>query len=441
MNGVCTNQHHQNVYGFMANPSLMGSVLARATDGMNVAIVQLGSTLPSTSPPTRIAEEYAMIDCISGGRLVAGFPAGLPTDATISNGVVPVEQRERYREALALVQKAWSAKEVFAWNGKHYQLPMVNLWPRPIQQPHPPIWIPGSGSATTVDFVVDRDDSFCHLSYYGAQNAHSLGDFYWERVTKRGRDANPYRLGFLQLIGVSESDEAAEEYAPHAEYFFHKLLRTAPQYRDIPGYMDHASLVHAMKSPLRERFDVRDLKYKDFVDRGFVITGSRGDGARSIDRRGQAAAHRPPADASAFRLDAARTVHEEHHAVHPRRAAAFAGSVGRRMGRPLVAGKFAAQAPVAARRPPHPENQNQGKLTMAAMPMRSCDSGRTRSRPRSRSSATARRSSSCTARGACATIRNFSNCWRARTRSMRQSIPAPAKAIAKPCTRSTTGGT
>ena len=274
MNGVCTNQHHQNVYGFMANPSLMGSVLARATDGMNVAVVQLGSTLPSTSPPTRIAEEYAMIDCISGGRLVAGFPAGLPTDATISNGVVPVEQRERYREALALVQKAWSAKEVFAWNGKHYQLPMVNLWPRPIQQPHPPIWIPGSGSATTVDFVVDRDDSFCHLSYYGAQNAHSLGDFYWDRVTKRGRDANPYRLGFLQLIGVSESDEAAEEYAPHAEYFFHKLLRTAPQYRDIPGYMDHASLVHAMKTPLRERFDVRDLKYKDFVDRGFVITGS-----------------------------------------------------------------------------------------------------------------------------------------------------------------------
>ena len=78
-------------------------------------------------------------------RLVAGFPTGLPTDATISNAVVPLEQRERYREALALVIKAWSAKEMFAWNGKHYQLGMVNLWPRPIQQPHPPIWIPGSG--------------------------------------------------------------------------------------------------------------------------------------------------------------------------------------------------------------------------------------------------------------------------------------------------------
>ena len=61
---MCTNQHHQNVYGFMANPSLMGAVLAKETNGQNVAIIQLGSTLPSTTPPTRIAEEYAMLDCI-----------------------------------------------------------------------------------------------------------------------------------------------------------------------------------------------------------------------------------------------------------------------------------------------------------------------------------------------------------------------------------------
>ncbi len=274
MHGVCTNQHHQNVYGFMANPSLMGSVLAKLTNGQNVAIVQLGSTLPSTSPPTRIAEEYAMLDCISGGRLIAGFPTGLPTDATISNGVVPVEQRERYREALELVLKAWSAREVFAWNGRHYQLPMVNLWPRPIQQPHPPIWIPGSGSATTVEFVVERDDCFCHLSYFGTKNATALGDYFWDTVVKKGREPNPYRLGFLQLIGVSESDAAAEEYGPHTEYFFHKLLNTPPFYQAIPGYQDHTSLLRAMQSPLRERFDLRTLRYKDFLERGFVIAGS-----------------------------------------------------------------------------------------------------------------------------------------------------------------------
>src|SRR5262249_60796056 len=106
-------------YGIMANPSIMGAVPARQPNGQNIAIIQLGPTLPSTPPPTRIAEEYAMLDCISGGRLVAGFPTGLPADATISNAVIPVEQRERFREALALVIKAWSARDIFAWNGRH----------------------------------------------------------------------------------------------------------------------------------------------------------------------------------------------------------------------------------------------------------------------------------------------------------------------------------
>src|SRR5438093_8635857 len=83
IHGLCTNQHHQNVYGFMANPSLMGSVLAKLTNGQNVAIVQMGSTLPSTSPPTRIAEEDADIDCLHGRPPLAGVPTGLPTDASI----------------------------------------------------------------------------------------------------------------------------------------------------------------------------------------------------------------------------------------------------------------------------------------------------------------------------------------------------------------------
>jgi alkanesulfonate monooxygenase SsuD/methylene tetrahydromethanopterin reductase-like flavin-dependent oxidoreductase (luciferase family) len=273
--GVCTNQHHQNAYGFMANPSLMGSVLARGTNGQNVAIIQLGSTLPSTSPPTRIAEEYAMLDCISGGRLVAGFPTGLPTDATISNGVVPIEQRERYREALSLVLKAWSAKEMFAWNGKHYQLGMVNLWPRPIQQPHPPIWIPGSGISSTADYVVSRDYCFCHLSYHGAKNATYTADRYWELAAKKGRDDNPYRYTFLQLIGVADSDAEAEEiYAPHAEYFFRKLLYTPSYYQQIPGCLEYPALVQALTNNPRGGFNLREMKARDFYDNGFVIVGS-----------------------------------------------------------------------------------------------------------------------------------------------------------------------
>jgi alkanesulfonate monooxygenase SsuD/methylene tetrahydromethanopterin reductase-like flavin-dependent oxidoreductase (luciferase family) len=264
LHGLCTNQHHQSVYGFMSNPSLMASVLAKQTNGKNVAIIQLGSTLPSTSPPTRIAEEYAMIDCISGGRLVAGFPTGLPTDATISNGVVPIDQRERFREALALVVKAWSAKEIFAWNGKYYQLGMVNLWPRPIQQPSPPIWIPGSGISSTAEYVVDHDYCFCHLSYYGAKNAEQASDRYWELVTRKGKEDNPYRFSFLQLIGVADSDAEAEDlYGPHAEYFFHKLLHTPHHYQVVPGCLEYDALVQALRNTAGGG-----------LNRGFVIVGS-----------------------------------------------------------------------------------------------------------------------------------------------------------------------
>ena len=81
MDGICVNEHHQNAYGFMPNPNLMGSVLARATNGMDVAVVQMGSTLPTTNPPTRVAEEYGMIDTISGGRLVAGIGSRPGTEA------------------------------------------------------------------------------------------------------------------------------------------------------------------------------------------------------------------------------------------------------------------------------------------------------------------------------------------------------------------------
>ena len=216
-----------------------------------------------------------MLDCISGGRLVAGFPTGLPSDAVISNGIVPIEQRERFREALALVLKAWSAREIFAWNGKHYQLGMVNLWPRPIQQPHPPVWIPGSGFSSTAEYVVEHDHCFCHLSYFGAKNAKAVTDRYWDHAVRKGRDDNPYRLSFLQLIGVAETDAEAEDlYAAHAEYFFHKLLYSPSYYLAIPGCLEYGALVQTLQNNPRAAVNPLELKAKDFYQRGYVVVGS-----------------------------------------------------------------------------------------------------------------------------------------------------------------------
>jgi alkanesulfonate monooxygenase SsuD/methylene tetrahydromethanopterin reductase-like flavin-dependent oxidoreductase (luciferase family) len=279
MDGICVNEHHQNAYGFMPGPNLMGSVLARATNDLDVAIVQMGATLPTTNPPIRIAEEYAMLDCISGGRVVAGMPLGSPMDANLCYGIPPIEQRERYYEAHDLILRAWQSRETFAFNGKYTQLPMVNLWPRPVQQPHPPVWVPGSGSLSTWDFAAQHDHCYCYLSYFGSALAKSVMDGFWEFVATTHHDQNPYRAGFLQLVAVSETDAQAEkDYYEHIRYFYDKSLHIAPEFAAPPGHQDYRSLVNTMKGQaLRSaamRAEIPNWKFKDFVDNQFVIAGS-----------------------------------------------------------------------------------------------------------------------------------------------------------------------
>ena len=84
-----------------------------------------------------------MLDIMSGGRLVAGFPVGTSMDTTFSYGQVPITLREKHTEAHDLIMRAWSERQPFVFNGKYNKLRYVNIWPRPLQQPHPPVWVPG----------------------------------------------------------------------------------------------------------------------------------------------------------------------------------------------------------------------------------------------------------------------------------------------------------
>ena len=274
--GVCTNEHHQNAYGFMVNPNMMGSVLARATRGTDTAIIQMGETAVFLNPPIRVAEEYAMLDCISEGRLVAGFPVGLGGDFSYSYGMAPMEQRGRYYEAHDLIKRAWTATDSFAWNGKYYQLPMVNIWPQPVQRPHPPIWVPGNASPSTWDFVLKNDYAYCFLTYFGAKGAKHMVEGFWNRAEEMGRDRNPYRMGFLCPVGVSETDARAEaDYAHATEYFYHKGLHLPEQLLAPPGHMTHSSLSHLItKRPFPPYDELKSMRYKDMDARDYVVTGS-----------------------------------------------------------------------------------------------------------------------------------------------------------------------
>jgi len=273
--GIGVNEHHQNGYGLMPSPNLIAAGLARRTSRAAIAVI--GNSLALYNPPIRVAEEFAMLDVLSGGRLLAGFPVGTSMDTNYCYGQIPALTRDKYAEAHELVMRAWSEDEPFAFDGKYNQLRYVNCWPKPVQKPHPPIYIPGGGSIETWDFCLDHDYNYSYLSFGGYLRGKALLQGYWDRVAERGKDESPYRASFAQIICVGETDEEAERlYAPHILYFFNRCLHVYPGFADAPGYRTIKTIQAGALSQLTEDMQkvFTSLTWKNLVEGGFVIAGS-----------------------------------------------------------------------------------------------------------------------------------------------------------------------
>ena len=132
--GIGVNEHHQTAYGMMPSPIVMASALARRTHRVKICI--LGSALPLRQHPLTLAEEHAMIDTLTRGRLITGFVRGIGAEYHVF-GVDPTTSHERFHEAHDLIIRAWTETGPFEFSGKHYKHRYVNTWPRPYQQPHP----------------------------------------------------------------------------------------------------------------------------------------------------------------------------------------------------------------------------------------------------------------------------------------------------------------
>jgi alkanesulfonate monooxygenase SsuD/methylene tetrahydromethanopterin reductase-like flavin-dependent oxidoreductase (luciferase family) len=279
---ICVNEHHSNGYGLMPSPNLIASSLARRTTDTKLCV--MGNSIALYNPPTRVAEEFAMLDCISGGRLIAGFPVGSPMDTCYAYGQNPSMLRQRYLEAHDLIVKAWTEKETFAFNGRFNQQRYVNIWPRPIQQPHPPIWVPGGGSVETWHWCAEMDYVYCYLSYYGYKAGQQTMQGFWDEMKRLGKELNPYRAGFLQFVGVGETEkEAYELYREPAEYFYGRCLHVDPRFAMPPGYTTEGTqragvegqigrVAREQKTNIAVSKSARE--YDAILDNGYVITGT-----------------------------------------------------------------------------------------------------------------------------------------------------------------------
>lgn len=215
--GMVLNEHHQTIYGLMPSPNLIAAALTQRTSRGKIVI--LGNLLPLHLNPLRVAEEYAMLDNMSGGRIVAGFAPGSGPE-TFNYDVPSAPSRGQFWEAVELIHRAWTEPGPFAFEGRHYPLRYVNPWPLPEQKPHPPIWIPGARSSETLVQIARR--GYCYFlssRSHGKDTARAQQQFA-KVLDEHGDSYQPFRMGILMSTYVAETDAQAQEESREGVWYF-----------------------------------------------------------------------------------------------------------------------------------------------------------------------------------------------------------------------------
>jgi alkanesulfonate monooxygenase SsuD/methylene tetrahydromethanopterin reductase-like flavin-dependent oxidoreductase (luciferase family) len=218
--GVAINEHHGTPFGLGNSPNLMAAALSQLTERIKILIY---ANLLPIHEPLRLAEELAMLDCMTGGRLIAGVGRGAPREYKIFN--VPMsESRGRFNEAFEVIKGAWT-QDRFSFEGDFYQYSDVSIWPRPVQQPYPPIWVPLTGSKETIEWAAANDATITPGVFAGPMREDTIR-YFAECQARHGRKVDPDKISIMVDCYVADSKkQAIEEYGEYLMYLFNTLLR------------------------------------------------------------------------------------------------------------------------------------------------------------------------------------------------------------------------
>jgi alkanesulfonate monooxygenase SsuD/methylene tetrahydromethanopterin reductase-like flavin-dependent oxidoreductase (luciferase family) len=271
--GICVNEHHQTAYGMMPAPNLLASVLIERTRDLPVKVAILGRALPLVSNPLTIAEEFAMLDVLSKGRVITGFVRGIGAEYH-TMGVNPIFSHDRFHEAHDLIVRAWTETGPFAFEGEHYNFRYVNVWPRPYQRPHPPIWIPSQGSRETIEWAARPEHKYPFIiTFSPLASVLRYHKMYRDQAEKYGYEVAGEQLGWATPIYVAETDEIARrEAGPHIESLFNNFLRMTPEMLFPPGYTSMASFLAIMAN--RKGTAFKPLSVDELNESGTFVVGS-----------------------------------------------------------------------------------------------------------------------------------------------------------------------
>jgi alkanesulfonate monooxygenase SsuD/methylene tetrahydromethanopterin reductase-like flavin-dependent oxidoreductase (luciferase family) len=241
--GVMTNEHHSTATCINPAGPIVAGIFAKITE--DVPILILGNPIANKRNPVRVAEEMALIDVISGGRLQVGFVRGVPYEISATN-TKPVDMPDRFWEAHDLIVKAWTTPDgPFSWTGRHFEHRQVNIWPRPYQDPHPPVWITTLNPGGTKN-IADRD-YVCATFLLGRDATRALFEAYRSYHAAAGYEPRHDRLAYCALVYVGETAEEARRGAEKLHWYA-TSNKVPPHFQAPPGYIPPAIRVKALRS-------------------------------------------------------------------------------------------------------------------------------------------------------------------------------------------------
>jgi alkanesulfonate monooxygenase SsuD/methylene tetrahydromethanopterin reductase-like flavin-dependent oxidoreductase (luciferase family) len=264
--GVGFNEHHTSPYGLMNSPNLLAAAASQRTKRLRLLIY--GNLLP-IHEPLRLAEELAMLDCMSNGRIISGFARGIPREHNVY-GVPLAESRARFEEAFEIIRRAWT-EEAFSYEGRFWSYHDVAIWPRPVQQPHPPVWVPVTSSRETIEWAARHD-----IPITPGLGSRSMREdmirHYARSLAAHGHRITPDHLMIGAQVYLADSKaQAVKETGPYHLYFNTTLFSHGNVTDAAPlqqaGYLSASShdYVRAenLRTASRARADFRNMTMAD----------------------------------------------------------------------------------------------------------------------------------------------------------------------------------
>lgn len=274
--GLMLNEHHSTPFCMGGVMNIEAAILARITQ--RAKIVLLGNIIPLWDDPLWLVEQLSMIDMISGGRLVSGWVRGTGRESVAHNAPPPYNW-ERYQEAHDFIVKAWTQPGPFRWEGRHYNYRYVNPWARPLQQPHPPIWIPGVISRDTVIWAAKHRYPYVMLATALEPTKQSF-DLYRDVAREEGYEAGPEHFSYLWKVHVDETDEKAYEVGrkyvqgPSNPFLAGNEGTQNPALLTLPGLTSRSRVLPTINSAPTGRGGVQQQSYEAQQESMSIVTGT-----------------------------------------------------------------------------------------------------------------------------------------------------------------------